>query len=143
MEHFGAAEIWGLQLSPDFVGTSADKDIPLPTNVRRYYIPGTPHGGGAGGFNSVPAAAPACPGTNFGRGIFPNNPVPHAETFNALREHFRNWVTKDTQPPASVWPSLMNGYLVDPTKEALGFPTIPGVPTTAPTGCSSTRSIWC
>ncbi|HVH28486.1 MAG TPA: alpha/beta hydrolase domain-containing protein, partial [Vicinamibacterales bacterium] len=39
IEHFGAAEIWGLQLSPDFVGTSADKDIPLPANVRRYYIP--------------------------------------------------------------------------------------------------------
>jgi hypothetical protein len=134
MEHFGAAEIWGLQLSPDFVGTSGDKDIPLPANVRRYYIPSTPHGGGAGGFTVVPAAAPACPGTNFGRGIFPNNPVPHAETFNALSVHFRNWVMRDTPPPASIWPTLASGHLVDPTKEALGFPTIPGVPAMAPTG---------
>ena len=134
IEHFGSAEVWGLQLSPNFVGTSADKDIPLPANVRRYYIPATPHGGGAGGFSVVPAAAPACPGTNFGRGIFAANPVPHTETFNALRVHFRNWVMKETPPPASVWPTLAGGYLVEPTKEALGFPTIPGVPVTAPTG---------
>jgi hypothetical protein len=134
MEHFGAAEVWGLQLSPNFVGTSADSDIPLPANVRRYYIPGTAHGGGAGGFDVTPAAAPACPGNNFGRGIWPGNPVPHTETFNALRLHFRNWVMKDAPPPASVWPTLAGGYLADPTKEALGFPTIPGVPPTAPTG---------
>ena len=134
IEHFGSAEVWGLQLSPDFVGTSADKDIPIPTNVRRYYIPATAHGGGRGGFNVTPAAAPACPGTNFGRGIFAANPVPHTETMNALRVHFRNWVMKNTPPPPSVWPTLAGGYLVDPTKQALGFPTIPGVPGTAPTG---------
>ena len=134
IEHFGSAEVWGLQLSPGFVGTSTDKDIPVPANVRRYYIPGTAHGGGPGGFSVVPAAAPACPGTNFGRGIFAANPVPHTETVNALRVHFRNWVMKNTPPPASVWPTLAGGYLVDPTKQALGFPTIPGVPATAPTG---------
>ncbi len=134
IEHFGSAEVWGLQLSPGFVGTSTDRDIPVPANVRRYYIPATAHGGGPGGFNVVPAAAPACPGTNFGRGIFAANPVPHNETMNALRVHFRNWVMKNTPPPASVWPTLAGGYLVDPTKQALGFPTIPGVPATAPTG---------
>ena len=62
MEHFGAAEIWDLNLSPSFVGTSADKDIPLPANVRRYYIPSTPHGGGRGGFSVDPLPLPACPG---------------------------------------------------------------------------------
>jgi len=50
IEHFGSAEIWDLNLSPSFVGTSADKDIPLPANVRRYYIPSTQHG-------AVPAAS--------------------------------------------------------------------------------------
>jgi hypothetical protein len=60
--------------------------------------------------------------------------VPHAETFTALSVHFRNWVMNNTPPPASVWPTLANGYLVDPTKEAMGFPTLPGVPPTAPTG---------
>ena len=134
IEHFGSAEVWDLNLSPSFVGTSADKDIPLPANVRRYYIPSTQHGGGAGGFSVNPPAGPSCPGTNFGRGAWPANPVPHTETVNALRVHFRDWVMKDTPPPASVWPTLAGGYLVDPTKEALGFPTIPGLPPNAPTG---------
>jgi hypothetical protein len=33
-----------------------------------------------------------------------------------------------------VYPTLANGNLVDPTKEAVGFPSIPGVPGNAPTG---------
>jgi Alpha/beta hydrolase domain len=65
IEHFGAAEAWGLNLSPAFVGTTADKDILLPSNVRRYYIPSTHHGGGSGGFNVNPAAPPSCPGPQF------------------------------------------------------------------------------
>ena len=134
VEHFGAAEMWGLTLSPSFVGTSADKDIPLPDNVRRYYIPSTQHGGGQGGFSVTPTAAPSCPGPDFGVGMFPANPVPHTETVNALRYHFRNWVMKGTPMPPSVYPTLANHNLVDPTKEATGFPSIPGVPRNAPTG---------
>jgi hypothetical protein len=134
IEHLGAAEAWGLHLSPGWVGTTADKDIPLPSNVRRYYIPSTQHGGGNGGFTITPLNAPACPGPNFGRGIFAANPVPHTETVNALRFHFRNWVMKDAPPPASKYPTLAERYLVDPTKDATGFPTIPGVPAGAPTG---------
>jgi hypothetical protein len=47
-------------------------------------------------------------------------------------------VMQDVLPPDSVWPRLRgkNGErtLVEPTKEAMGFPSIPGVPATAPTG---------
>jgi len=137
IEHMGAAEAWALNLSPGWVGTTADKDLPLPSNVRRYYIPSTQHGGGNGGFSVTPLNAPACPGPNFGRGIFAANPVPHTETVNALRVHFRNWVMKDTPPPPSKYPTLAQGFLVDPTKDATGFPTIPGVPAGAPTGLIS------
>jgi hypothetical protein len=137
VEHFGAAEMWGLTLSPSFVGTSADKDIPLPDNVRRYYIPSTQHGGGQGGFTVNPLDPPMCPGPNFGVGMFATNPVPHTETVNALRYHFRNWVMKDTPMPPSLYPTLANHDLVDPTKEATGFPNIPGVPRSAPTGMVS------
>ena len=35
LEHFGAAEAWGLMLSPGLVGTTAERDIPLPSNVLR------------------------------------------------------------------------------------------------------------
>jgi len=133
-EHFGAAEVWGLKLSPEWVGTSGDTDIPLPDNVRRYYIPGTAHGGGGGGFDTKPQRPAVCPGADAGVGTFASNPVPHTETVNALRVHFRDWIMKDTPPPPSVWPRISDGTLVAATKEAMGFPTIPGVPPNAPTG---------
>jgi hypothetical protein len=133
-ENFGAAEVWALKLTPDWVGTSADADIPLPPDVRRYYIPSTQHGGGRGGFSVQPAAPPMCPGAGYGRGTLAANPVPHTETLNALRVHFRNWVMKGTPPPPGRWPTLREGTLVDPTREAMGFPRIPGLPADAPTG---------
>jgi hypothetical protein len=134
IEHFGAAEFWGLKLSPSFVGTTADADVPLPDNVRRYYIPSTQHGGGPGGFETKPLPPPACPGIGYGKGELPANPVPHTETRNAIRAHFRDWVMKGTRPPASVYPKLADGTLVDPTQKAMGFPSIPGLPKGAPTG---------
>jgi len=130
----GSAEVWALRLTAGWVGTTAASDIPIPSNVRRYYVPSTTHGGGSGGFDVNPLSPPACPGANFGQGMFASNPVPFAETTNAVRVHFRDWVMKDTPPPASRWPSMSDGYLVDPTKEAVGFPTIPRVPRSAPTG---------
>jgi hypothetical protein len=138
IEHFGAAEIWWLKLGPEWVGTSAKEDIPLPENVRRYYIASTTHGGGAGGFDtSIPGAAMPtkpimCPGNNAGTGVLPPNPVPHTETVRALSVHFRNWVMRDTLPPPSRYPTLREGQLVEPTKSAMGFPALPGVRATAP-----------
>ena len=43
------------------IGTDAKLDIPLPDNVRRYYYPGTTHGGGRGGFrvDAAPGTQPA------------------------------------------------------------------------------------
>src|SRR6185369_7935728 len=64
----------------------------------------------------------------------------HTETVNAIRVHFRNWVMHGTPPPPSRYPLLGDGHagaggnLVDATKKDMGFPTIPGVPTSAPTG---------
>lgn len=140
VEHFGAAEIWGLKLGPEWVGTDPKNDIPLPANVRRYYIPSTRHGGGVGGFDSsLPGnlpGVPSCPSTGYGVGTFPDNPVPHAQTVSAIRFHFRNWVMNETLPPPSRYPTLRGPgrHLVEPTKQAMGFPTIPGVPGSAPTG---------
>lgn len=119
IEHFGSAEVWALKLTPEWVGTDAKQDIPLPKNVRRYYIPSSTHGGGGGGFNSslpgagLPTVGANCPGNNYGTGIFPANPVPHTQTVNALRVHFRNWVMHGTPPPPSVWPRLKPGEAHD------------------------------
>ena len=133
-EHFGAAEVWGLKLTPEWVGTAGTTDIPLPDNVRRYYLPGTAHGGGAGGFTVGVAPPATCPTRNYGTGVLAANPLPHTETVNALKFHFRNWVMMDTPPPPSRWPMLADGTLGDATKDAIGFPTIPGLPLGAPTG---------
>jgi Alpha/beta hydrolase domain len=152
VEHFGSAEVWALKLTPEWVGTDAKNDIPLPANVRRYYIASSTHGGGGGGFNSslpgvgLPTTGPNCPGNNFGTGTLPANPVPHTQTVNAIRVHFRNWVMNGTLPPDSVYPTL-NGKkgdgtknstgknvpdLVEANKAAMGFPTIPGLRATIP-----------
>jgi len=134
VEHFGAAEMWGMKVSPAFVGTAADRDIPLPENVRRYYISSTDHGGGAGGFGTEQLPPPSCPSIGWGVGSLADNPMPQTETVNALRVHFREWVINGTPPPESVYPTLAAGTLVDPDKESLGFPTIPGLPQSAPSG---------
>ena len=152
VEHFGSAEVWALKLTPEWVGTDAKNDIPLPANVRRYYIASSTHGGGAGGFDTslpgvgLPTTGPNCPGNNFGTGTLPANPVPHTQTVNAIRVHFRNWVMNGTLPPDSVYPTL-NGKkgdgtknstgknvpdLVEANKAAMGFPTIPGLRATVP-----------
>ena len=133
IEHFGAAEVWGLKLTPEWVGTAGDADIPMPDTVRRYYIAGTQHGGGKGGFTTVTAPPPSCPGPNWGTGIFAANPMPQTETVNAIRVHFRDWVMQGIAPPPSRYPTLKDGKLVDATRAAMGFPAIPGVPGNAPT----------
>lgn len=142
VEHFGSAEVWALKLTPEWVGTDAKADLPLPPTVRRYYIASSTHGGGAGGFNTslpgkgLPATGATCPGNNFGTGVLPANPVPHGPVVNAIRVHFRNWVMKGTEPPPSVYPTLagQNGRpdLVDAHKAAMGFPTLPGLRATLP-----------
>jgi len=138
IEHFGSAEVWALKLTPEWVGTDARQDLPLPDSVRRYYIASSSHGGGAGGFDSslpgvgLPKTGPACPGNNFGVGVLPANPVPHTETVNALRVHFRNWVMQGVTPPPSRYPMLAQGSLAKADKASLGMPALPGLRATLP-----------
>ena len=138
IEHFGSAEVWALKLTPAWVGTDGKTDLPLPANVRRYYIASSHHGGGVGGFDSslasagLPTTGAMCPGNNYGQGLLPANPMPHLETVNALRVHFRNWVMTGSTPPASRWPRLADGNLGAAHKAGIGFPTIPGLRATAP-----------
>jgi hypothetical protein len=120
-ETFGSAEFWGLRMSPNLLGTKADVDIPLPSNARRYYFPGTTHGGGRGGFSvEAPAAQGACE--------LPNNPNPQSETMRALIVALTDWVMKDLEPPPSSYPRLEQGQLARPDHNSMGFPLIPGRP---------------
>lgn len=138
IEHFGSAEVWALKLTPEWIGTDAQQDLSLPANVKRYYIASSTHGGGVGGFNAslpeadLPKVGAMCPGNNFGTAVLPANPVPHTETVNALRVHFRNWVMKGVEPPPSQWPKLSDKNLVAANKYDLGFPTLPQLRPTIP-----------
>ena len=50
-ETFGAAEFNARLMTVALTGTDSRRDLPLPPNVRRYYFPGTTHGGDeTGGF---------------------------------------------------------------------------------------------
>lgn len=138
VEHFGSAEVWALKLTPEWVGTDGKADLPLPDTVRRYYIASSNHGGGAGGFDTsipgagLPTVGATCPGNNFGRALLPANPVPHTHTVNAIRAHFRAWVTQGKTPPPSVYPRLADGTLAEANKAAIGFPTLPPLRATLP-----------
>jgi hypothetical protein len=121
METFGSAEFWGLRMSANLVGPMADRDIPLPSTVARYFFPGTPHGSGAGGFDGNITK----PAKGF---VLPANPNSQAETMRALLVALTDWVTKGIAPPPSAYPRLAEGQLVTPESQAMGFPRIPGLP---------------
>jgi hypothetical protein len=124
MEAFGSTEFWDLRMSPALVGTTAAEDLPLPDNVRRYYFPGTTHGGGRGGFSAAP---PPVARGRAGVCALPANPNPESDTMRALLEDMVAWIVNGTPPPPSRYPRLSDGTLVRPTKAAVGFPEIPGV----------------
>ena len=120
VETFGSSEFYNLRASPDLVGTRADRDIPLPSNVRRYFFPGVSHGGGPGGFDPNPKQQSCCELTP--------NPNPSSDTLRALQTALVEWVVKGVLPPPSQYPRLDRGELVEPNWAAMGFPAIPGVP---------------
>jgi hypothetical protein len=128
-EDYSGPEIWYGRASVGIAGTAGREDLPLPSNVRRYYYASTPHGGGAG--TTMPAGSgfipgPRAPATGL---MLAANPNPDLEVRRALFLHFIDWVTKGKKPPASTYPRLKDGTLVAPTAKALGWPKIPGVTT--------------
>lgn len=119
VEAFGSTEFWGLRMSPGLVGMDARADLPLPENVRRYYMPGTNHGGGRGGFSLAPGPADRC--------VLPQNPNPMVDTQRALTVALIEWVVKGTPPPPSRYPTLAQATLVEPAVAGAVFQRLPGV----------------
>lgn len=118
-ETYGGPEIWYSRGSVGIAGTSGREDLPVPENVRRYYHPGTPHGGGVGGFKLGAAGGPDA---------FANNPNPELETDRALYVALVDWVVRGTLPPPSAYPRVSDGTLVPDTAAAIGWPAIPNAP---------------
>ena len=134
IETFGGSEVFALKMTTSWVGTDPKNDIPLPDNVRRYYLPSSTHGGGGGNFQESPSTNPVnCPGNNWGRGTLRADPVPATQLVSRMRVALRDWVMHDIAPPPSQWPQLRGPKnertLVEPTMAAMGFPHgVPGIP---------------
>jgi len=108
-------EYWGGGRAAALVHVSPDgaRDIPLPPNVRFYFMAGAQHG---------PAAFPPAAVTDVQQR---QNPTDYWWTLRALVVAMDKWVRDGSEPPASAYPTLREGTLVPATKVA--FPAIPGV----------------
>ena len=120
METYGGPEMWYSHGSVGIAGTLGTEDLPLPPNVRRYYHPGTAHGGGGGGWNI---------GTKSTNPLtLASNPNPQTQTNRALHIAMIEWVRLGVLPPPSAYPRVSDGTLVPATAAALGWPNIPATP---------------
>jgi hypothetical protein len=112
-------------MSPKLVGTDAKVDIPLPPEVRRYYFPSTSHGG------SYTSGFPVNGDKPFPGGPLCTlawNPNPSSDTRRAVLKSLSDWVSIGKEPPASRYPTLASGDLVEPSAAAIRWPAIPGAP---------------
>lgn len=125
IETFGSSEFWGLRMSPNLVGTDALADIPLPSNVRRYYFPGVTHYGALTTSFSLQEGQwfPGMP-----KAVMSGNPNPLGPTMRAVNRMLIAWVMKEREPPPSSYPTIAAGELVEPTATAMGWPRIPNTP---------------
>ena len=120
-ETYGGPEVWYSRATTGITGTDGLQDLPVPPNVRRYYFAGTTHGGGGGGFlvDQPPKAG----------AVMESNPNPNTEFFRGIYVALTQWVVNGTQPPPSAYPRISNGTLKAANDTALGYPKIPGLPT--------------
>ena len=87
--------------------------IELPDNVRAYLISSTPH---SVFFESEPEPVRTCEHLS--------NPLHRGGPARALLVALDQWVSKGTPPPASRYPSLTDGTLVQPSEAALAYSRI-------------------
>jgi len=124
LETFGSAELYSEKMSASLCGFTCVSDIPLPSNVHRYYSPGATHGGGMVSFNWTSPSTITIPA---GQSL-PQDPIPLAFTNSALQYDFIQLIMNGVAMPPSVYPTLASGQLVPNTQEAEGFPNIPNSP---------------
>lgn len=91
------------------------RDNDIPANVRIYTFGGTQHGPGSG-----------IPGERS-TGQLPSNPADYRPFMRALVVALDAWIKDGKEPPASVYPRIADGTLVDWRREKSGWPEVPGV----------------
>ncbi len=92
--------------------------VPLPKNVRLYFLSGFQHSG-----NNPPASFPGPAGMCENA----TNPNYHGPTVRALLMALDAWADSGVEPPASNYPNRRGGTLVPLATAQNAFPNIPGV----------------
>ncbi len=113
-----ASEFWQLRASLNTVDGEG-RTVPIPSNVRLYFVSSTGHGFTTGGL-SLPAP---------GRLDRCESPTPSGtgEIQRALLVAMDEWVDRGIEPPASNYPRVEDGTLIPASRVAAAFPRIPGV----------------
>ena len=113
-----ANEFWQMNASLN-VHDGRGEPVPIPDNVRLYYIANHSHVGASG-----VAARP----TDTGTCAYPvNGNRSYATVLRALIVALDAWADGGVAPPPSVYPEVGNGTLVRVAEAAAAFPAIPGV----------------
>ena len=110
------SETWQARASL-VVTDPAGRSLEQPEGVRVYMVAGSQHGGGS------PASART-------RGICKelNDPIPMTPYLRAILFALDAWVTEETEPPPSAYPSLDDQTLVTIEEAQKLYPAIPGAP---------------
>ncbi|UOM34394.1 alpha/beta hydrolase domain-containing protein [Acuticoccus sp. I52.16.1] len=111
-----ASEYWHRRASLVVTDTEG-RDLAPPDNVRVYLWASSQH------FAS-PTATPTT-----GLALEPINVVATSAFFRATLDALDAWVSEGTEPPASRYPTVAGGTLVDVDTWRVAFPAIPGVVT--------------
>ncbi|HND50996.1 MAG TPA: alpha/beta hydrolase domain-containing protein [Pirellulaceae bacterium] len=111
-----SSEYWHRSGSLVHTDPLGKRDAELPAEVRVYCFGGTQHGPGSG-----------VPGTSPGNGQLIGNPADYRPLIRALLVALDAWVREGTEPPASVYPRIADGTLVDWRESASGWRGLPGV----------------
>jgi hypothetical protein len=113
------SEFWQLHDSLNVVDAKG-QSVEIPANLRLYFVGNTAHGFIQGGLS-----APT-PGSN----VLCADPTPASglgwETLRAALIDLDAWVDQGIAPPASNYPNVDTGTLVDLDTAAAAFPHIPG-----------------
>jgi hypothetical protein len=113
-----ATEFWQLRASLNVVDANS-RAVPIPKNVRLYFVSSSSHGFGLGGL----LAPQPRPGGNCG------NPAPGgaADLARPLLLAIDAWSEQGTAPPESNYPRLDDGTLVPVEEARRAFPAIRGM----------------
>ncbi len=116
-------EYWAKGASLIHTDPLGRRDVPPAESVRIYHVAGTGHV--AGPF--PPGEAGYQPGVAEPIGRYPATPVDRRAVLRALFLALEAWLRDGTEPPASCYPRIADGTLVDGATAAAQWPALPGV----------------